>query len=67
MPKKFLESEIANGFDEERKILQYESDKEEKKPFLTYVRPLFFSVLLSVTLVALLSSAYIAIKFFLFN
>ena len=65
MQKDFLKSKIETGFEQERALLEHEIEKKEPLPILSYVRPIFFGVLLSVTLIALVVNGFEAIKFFL--
>lgn len=61
----FLKEKIEAGFEKERELLEHEPEKRAKLPALSYVRPLFFSILLTVTLIALAISLLTAIKFFM--
>lgn len=65
MQKDFLKSRIEDGFEQERELLQYEREKEESLPILFYVRPLFFALLLTITLIALGINGFTAIKYFI--
>ncbi|WFR75738.1 hypothetical protein P9166_12565 [Lactococcus lactis] len=65
MQKHFLKEKIESGFEQERELLEHEAEKKPKLPVLSYVRPLFFTVLLTVTLIALAINGYTAIKFFI--
>ena len=65
MQKHFLKEKIEAGFEEERELLEHESEKKEKLPALSYVRPFFFTILLTVTLIALAINGWTAIKFFI--
>lgn len=61
----FLKEKIEAGFEDERELLEYEPEKKAKLPALSYVRPVFFTILLTVTLVALAINGWMAIKFFM--
>lgn len=65
MRKHFLKEKIEAGFEEERELLEHEPEKKTKLPALYYVRPLFFTVLLTVTLIALAINGWTAIRFFM--
>lgn len=65
MKNNYLKEKIAAGFEQEREMLKYETEKSEKLPALSYVRPIFFTMLLIVTLIALAVSGFTAIKFFM--
>lgn len=63
----FLKEKIEAGFDDERKLLEQEPEKKTKLPTLSYVRPAFFMILLTVTLIALAINGWTAIKFFIIH
>ena len=65
MRKHFLKEKIEAGFEEERELLEHEPEKKAKLPALSYVRPVFFTILLTVTLIALAINGWTAIKFFM--
>lgn len=67
MQKNFLKTKIESGFEQERELLQHEVTKKEKLPILLYVRPLFFTLLLTITLLALGINGFAAIKYFITN
>jgi len=61
----FLKEKIEAGFEDERKLLEHEPEKKAKLPALSYVRPIFFTILLTVTLIVLAINGWTAIKFFM--
>lgn len=65
MQKDFLTTKIEEGFDQERELLQYEVDKKEPVSLLLYTRPLFFALLLMLTLLALGINIFGALKYFM--
>ncbi|HFC9197507.1 hypothetical protein [Enterococcus lactis] len=65
MHKDFLKSKIELGFEQERELLKYEKVKKERLSLLSFVRPIFFATLLTVTLIALAINGFAAIKFFI--
>mgnify|MGYP003622480234 CR=1 FL=1 len=65
MRKPFLEEKIEAGVEDERELLEHEPEKKAKLPALSYVRPIFFTILLTVTLIALAINGWTAIKFFM--
>lgn len=65
MQKHFLKEKIDSGFEQERSLLEHEVEKKPKLPILSYVRPIFFTLLLAVTLIALAINGFTAIKFFI--
>lgn len=65
MQKHFLKEKIESGFEQERELLEHENEKRPKLPVLSYVRPIFFTVLLTVTLIALVINIFAAIRFFI--
>lgn len=65
MKKRFLKEKIEAGFEEERELLEHELEKRVKLPALSYVRPVFFTILLTVTLIALVINGWTALKFFI--
>lgn len=67
MQKNFLKTKIESGFEQERELLQHEVTKKENLSVLLYVRPLFFTLLLTITLLALGINGFAAIKYFITN
>lgn len=65
MRKHFLKEKIEAGFKEERELLEHDPEKKGNLPALSYVRPLFFTILLTVTLIALAINVLTAMKFFM--
>lgn len=65
MQRNFLKEKIKLGFEQERELLEHESEKKEKIPALAYIRPLFFTILITVSLIALAINGFTAIKFFI--
>ena len=63
--KNFLKEKIKAGVEDERELLEHEPEKKAKLPALSYVRPIFFTILLTVTLIALVINGWTAIKFFM--
>lgn len=65
MHNNFLITKIEKGFEEERQLLKHEVDKHPKLPLLSYIRPIFFAVLLMVTLIALGFNVAEAVRYFI--
>lgn len=65
MQNHFLKEKIESGFEEEKELLEHEPDKKAKVPFLFYVRPIYFTILIAATLTALALNGYKALEFFL--
>ena len=65
MQNNFLKNKIDAGFEEERQLLEHETEQRPSLPFLSYVRPVFFTVLVSVTMIALGINVIGAVKYFM--
>lgn len=63
MKKDELSDVIDTKFNDEQKRHHY--GKKQKIPKLQYIRPLFFTVIMSVTLIALVSKIYEVVRFLL--
>lgn len=67
MQKTFLEEKIKRGFEQEKELLQCEITKKEKISILFYVRPIFFVLMLTISLAALGIRSFGVIKYFIVN
>lgn len=65
MRKYFLKEKIESGFEQERALLAHESENKKKISMLSYVRPIYFLILITATLAALGMNCFVAIKFFM--
>ena len=65
MEKHILKRKIDSGFEKERQLLEHEVGTGLKLPILSYVRPVFFTILLTVTLIALIINVVISLKFYI--
>lgn len=65
MKSNFLKRKIAAGFEEERQLLKHETEKRPSLPILSYIRPIFFAVILTVAFIALGINVFGAVKYFI--